>query len=374
MVEGTGFENRQARKGLESSNLSASAMRILAIETSCDETAVALLDISGPVDKPSIKVLGNSLQSQAHLHQQYGGVYPNLAKREHQKNLPILLEKTLKEACEDLDSPKIDYISVTQGPGLEPALWTGITFARALAATWRKPLVPVNHMAGHIYSVLYEAGEPLKLPALALLVSGGHTELVQMKEFGSYHILGRTRDDAVGEAFDKVARMLSLPYPGGPQISALAEADRRKHPEPRLKFPRPMLHSGGLDFSYSGLKTAVLYAIKDLSLDEETRAEVARAFEDAAVEVLVSKTRAALEAAPDTATLIVGGGVAANKHLRAELSNLQQEFPSLSILFPTQPLTTDNAVMIGMAAYVWLKTNPSKPEDFDAQGNLLLGS
>ena len=197
-------------------------MKILAIETSCDETAIALLNINGPLGKPEIKVLGNTLSSQVALHEKYGGVYPNLAKREHEKNLPILLEQTLKEAnMSEAELRTIDYIAVTAGPGLEPALWTGITFAEALSKKWCKPVIPVNHMEGHIYSILYNTGpnSKLELPALALLVSGGHTELVHIKDFGLYEIMGRTRDDAVGEAFDKVARMLGLTYPGGSKIS-----------------------------------------------------------------------------------------------------------------------------------------------------------
>src|SRR3989344_5440191 len=178
-------------------------MKILSIETSCDETAIALLDISGELARPDIKVLGNTLLSQVALHEQYGGVFPALAMREHQKNLPILLEQTFKEAGYDLEQPDIDFIAVTSGPGLEPALWTGITFAEDLGKKWGKAVVPVNHMEGHIFSVLYNMlnTECLTLPALALLVSGGHTELVHIKDFGNYEIIGRTLDDAVGEAF-----------------------------------------------------------------------------------------------------------------------------------------------------------------------------
>ena len=279
-------------------------MKILAIETSCDETAIALLDISGALGKPNIKILGNTLLSQVALHEQYGGVYPDLAKREHQKNLPILLKQTLKEAkMSEAELRTIDYIAVTAGPGLEPALWVGINFAEELGKSWDKPVVPINHMEGHIYSVLYQDKfsisnfqfSKLELPALALLVSGGHTELVHIKDFGDYEILGRTRDDAVGEAFDKTARMLGLPYPGGPQISRLAENSRKRSKEDKIKLPRPMIHSKNLDFSFSGLKTAVLYRLKlENGLDDKFKEDMARAFEDAAIEVLVEKTRRAL--------------------------------------------------------------------------------
>ncbi|MDO8590334.1 MAG: tRNA (adenosine(37)-N6)-threonylcarbamoyltransferase complex transferase subunit TsaD [bacterium] len=359
-------------------------MKILAIETSCDETAVALLEIDGALEKPNIKVLGNTLLSQVALHEQYGGVYPNLAKREHQKNLPPLLEETLREACENPEKPDIDYIAVTNGPGLEPALWVGITFAEALGKKWNKLVVPVNHMEGHVFSVLFESGDALALPALALLVSGGHTELVHVKDFMSYEILGQTRDDAVGEAFDKVARMLGLPYPGGPEISKLAEIARGKvnSETTTFRFPRPMMHSKNLDFSFSGLKTAVLYKLKSENGstsspqvgDEGFKEDMARAFEDAAVEVLVDKTRRALVELGDGAkTLIVAGGVSANLHLSRELRKLVAEFPDITLKIPPRLLTTDNAIMIGISAFIKISRKPEILKDkmpITAQGNL----
>jgi N6-L-threonylcarbamoyladenine synthase len=356
-------------------------MRILAIETSCDETAVALLEITGPIEKPEVKVLGNNLYSQAKLHEEFGGVYPALAKREHIKNLPILLEKTLSEAALTLSLPRrglgkeVDFIAVTQGPGLEPALWTGIAFAEELGAKWGKPVIPTNHMKGHIWSVLpgLQEGESLHLPALALLISGGHTELVYIKEFGSYEILGRTKDDAVGEAFDKVARMLGLPYPGGPEISRLAEISRSKGGESPIVFPRPMINSGDLNFSFSGLKTAVLYKLKaDQRTDEEYKIEVARSFEDAVTDVLVGKTRQALEAY-DIKTLIVAGGVAASARVRKVFEEMIKEFPDTMLLIPEKKLSTDNAIMIGVAAYVETLSHPtslSHTGTIEAEGNL----
>jgi N6-L-threonylcarbamoyladenine synthase len=349
-------------------------MRILAIETSCDETAIALLEITGPLEKPEVQVLGNSLYSQVKVHEQYGGVYPMLAKREHIKNLPILLEKTLLEASENLRN--VDFIAVTQGPGLEPALWTGIEFAKELGAKWGKPLLPVNHMEGHIWSVLPALTEPLALPALALLISGGHTELVSIPAFGSYQILGQTKDDAVGEAFDKVARLLGLPYPGGPIISRLAEIHRSKGSETPIAFPRPMLHSGNLDFSFSGLKTAVLYKVRaDHREDEDYKEEVARSFEEAVMDVLLAKTRQALEEYP-ARSLIIAGGVSASPRVR-ELFNtmIQKEFPETALLIPTQNLATDNAIMIGVAAYVRAVSTPRalvQEEAIEAKGNLSL--
>ena len=375
-------------------------MKILAIETSCDETAIALLDISGVLEKPDIKVLANTLLSQVALHTQYGGVYPNLAKREHEKNLPILLEQTLKEAnhISEAELRTIDYIAVTAGPGLEPALWTGITFAENLGKRWDKPVIPINHMEGHIFSVLYNmpSNESLRLPALALLVSGGHTELAHIKDFGNYEILGQTRDDAVGEAFDKVARMLGLPYPGGPQISKLAEISRKKKRKIDITLPRPMIHSKDLNFSFSGLKTAVLYKLKELSATggsanpQGGKEDMARAFEDAAVEVLVDKTRRALLMLDEgdhpslklrpgaVKTLIVAGGVSANLHLSNELKKLENEFPDTKIYLPKKMLTTDNAIMIGIAGFIRIILNPkilkNQNRSIQAEGNLLLSS
>ena len=358
-------------------------MRILAIETSCDETAIALLEITGELEKPEVKILGNSLYSQAKLHEQYGGVYPALAKREHTKNLPVLLEKTLTEAGENLDTPILDFIAVTSGPGLEPALWTGIEFARNLGDKWSKPVLPVNHMEGHIWSILFRESpisnsqflisKGIQLPAIALLVSGGHTELVYIKDFGTYEILGRTKDDAAGEAFDKVARMLGLPYPGGPEISKLGAFSRAKHAVSPISFPRPMIHSGNLNFSFSGLKTAVLYYLKSAHRDDqEFKEEVSRAFEDAVMDVLVEKTRQAiLDREPKT--LIVSGGVAASAHLQERFRSLMAEFPDRCLLIPDRSLATDNAVMIALAAYVEAVRDPetlSRTHTLKAQGNL----
>src|SRR3989344_7185269 len=367
-------------------------MKILAIETSCDETAIALLQINGALEKPDIKVLGNTLLSQVAIHTQYGGVYPNLAKREHEKNLPLLLEQTLKEAGYEMSKARlrtfnIDCIAVTNGPGLEPALWVGINFAEKLGKLWSKPVIAVNHMEGHIYSVLYQDKfsisnsqfSKLELPALALLVSGGHTELVHIKDFGKYEILGQTRDDAVGEASDKTARMLGLPYPGGPQISRLAENSRKRTLEDTIKLPRPMIHSKNLDFSFSGLKTAVLYKLKSENRpDIGFKEDMARAFEDAAIEVLVEKTRRALlELGGEAKTLIVAGGVSANLHLSRELKKLVGELHDITLCMPPRLLTTDNAIMIGIAAFIRLSREPEVLRNqiaIRADGNLSIDS
>jgi len=373
-------------------------MKILAIETSCDETAISLLDINGPLNRPDIKVLGNALMSQAKLHEKYGGVYPNLAKREHQKNLPILLEQVLLKAQNlpalptgrqaarqgpNLEASDIDYVAVTKGPGLEPALWTGIVFAQELGKKWNRPVIPVDHMEGHIFSVLYNLSntECLTLPALALLVSGGHTELVNVKGFGNYEIIGKTRDDAVGEAFDKVARMLGLTYPGGPKISLMAQKSRQNRAKIDIELPRPMIHSKDLDFSFSGLKTAVLYRVKaqNNELSEEFKEDMARAFEDSAIETLVTKTEKAIEKLGSTniKTLIIGGGVSANTYLSQELKKMLEKYPEINFYIPTKDMSTDNAIMIGISAFIKLETNPDSINnqiEIKAQGNLSLTS
>lgn len=385
-------------------------MKILSIETSCDETAVSVLECSGDARTPQCTVLGTGLYSQASKHAAFGGVYPNLAKREHQQNLiPMMkialessfgstksearnpkefqnlknIEKMLEregQLLEELsayltkypENPGLDAIAVTQGPGLEPALWVGLNFAKALSCAWQIPLIPVNHMEGHIVSVLLHGNEnqkpeiqnpSVRFPAVALLVSGGHTELQLVRDWGSYELLGQTRDDAVGEAFDKVARLLDLPYPGGPEVSRLAsEARSTKNQTSNTneigKFPRPMLHSNDYDFSYAGLKTAVLYKTKELgALSETQKKEIAREFEDAAVDVLVQKTKKALSAT-GAHTLIVGGGVIANTYLRDELTAMLLGFPGVRMLLPSRELSTDNAVMIGIAGYIAYKKDP----------------
>ena len=358
-------------------------MIILSIETSCDETGISLIEAKGK----QFKVIANELASQAALHAEYGGVYPNLAKREHIKNLPMLFQKILKNS--NLEEKDIELITVTHGPGLEPALWTGIKFAEGIRERLNIPIVPTNHMEGHVLSVFAKnEGEfsipRVEFPALSLLVSGGHTEIVLVKSWTEYEILGRTLDDAVGEAFDKVARMLELPYPGGPHISSLAEKHRArtipKKEESRvnISLPRPMLHSGNYNFSYSGLKTAVLYLIRDLKKDNpdilkntETREDIACEFESAAIEVLIEKTKKAIKEY-GVNTLVVDGGVAANKHLREEIKN---QIDVSELLLPEKELTGDNSIMIALAGYFnFIKNKKSYPLNLEikAQGNLKL--
>ena len=445
-------------------------MKILAIETSCDETAIAILETTGSRQKPVFKLLSNIVLSQIKIHKPFGGVVPNLAQREHQKNLPFILKTALQEAglsinlgvrlpsgsrtpnskskfliskqipknknqqqklkttneklstilnrepelwklfqkhILPLQSPLIDAIAVTSGPGLEPALWVGINFAKALAVLWNKPLIPVNHLEGHVYASWLPPkpeytstphppslrrrgarGEVMltsytsensslithhypRFPILALIVSGGHTELVLMKKHLNYKILGETRDDAAGEAFDKVAKMLGLGYPGGPEIAKMAE----KGNPSAISFPRPMINSNNYDFSFSGLKTSVLYLLRDQKLlDENSRRgranhvcgigvkefsdksfwsknNIAASFEQAVVDVLVAKTAKALEHY-NVRTLVVGGGVAANTKLRSSLESLiTHRYPLTALYLSPLWLCGDNAAMIAAAAY-----------------------
>jgi N6-L-threonylcarbamoyladenine synthase len=397
-------------------------MRILGIETSCDETAVCLLEARG--DPPAggrsdfhYTVLGNALLSQAALHAQYGGVFPNLAKREHAKNLVPMLEKCLHEAgqlnvrptrsniadlsnvlerepelleqlvpfLQTYEQPPIDAIAVTAGPGLEPALWVGINFAKALGMVWsasrRIPIVAVNHMEGHILMSMMEVVSPssgilrgFEYPVLALLISGGHTELVISREFGHYELVGQTRDDAVGEAFDKVARLLGLGYPGGPEISHLAREAREVALPRAYELPRPMLHEDNLDFSFSGLKTAVRRLVEANPPTEEMKKQLAREFEDAVADVLVEKTLRAIDA-HGVNTVVVGGGVSANQHIRDRLAEaLAQEGGIAKLLVPPPDLATDNALMIALAGYFHAHNRDFvNPDMLQASGNLTLG-
>jgi N6-L-threonylcarbamoyladenine synthase len=347
-------------------------MKILAIETSCDETGFALVEGKKHSDSLEFTVHKAALLSQAALHAEYGGVYPNLAKREHEKNLPILYRDFVDET--------FDAVAVTQGPGLEPALWQGIEFAKRIAAEKSLPLLPVNHMEGHLISSLVQNGElkNIQFPVLGLLISGGHTEFVLMKDWFQYEIIGQTLDDAVGEAFDKVARMLGLPYPGGPEISKHASAAREQNLKSEISLPRPMLQSGTCDVSFSGLKTAALYALRDAggvqALSGAQKAAFAREFEDTVGDVFVNKTRRALEQT-NAKIFVIGGGVAANKYLRERLQKLiAEEFPDIELRLPELSITGDNAIMIAEAALAHLLSNnwelETQSEEIHASGNL----
>lgn len=340
-------------------------MIILGIETSCDETAISIIrtDESGK----GFRILGNTVHSQIPEHAPYGGVFPMLAKREHEKNLPIVLERTLAEASgHGVTMKNVDLVAVTTGPGLEPALWVGIEFAQRLAKEHGKPLVPCNHMEGHVLTALIakdtadDASQTgafrfvdAPTPALSLLISGGHTQILVMDKPGSYRIVGETKDDAIGECFDKVARTLGLAYPGGPKVSKLAAEARAEGVESPEPLPRPMISSKDLDFSFSGLKTAVLYLVQRLKerapLSDLDVKGICREAEDAITDVVVAKMRKAVEHYA-AESIVAGGGVVANSRIREALQALAYD-SSIPLLLPQFDHATDNGLMIALAGY-----------------------
>jgi N6-L-threonylcarbamoyladenine synthase len=316
--------------------------------------------------------LSNIISSQVKLHAQYGGVVPALAAREHTANIGPVFQAALEKATVTDFGKEIELIAITHGPGLGPALLIGLTFARTLAWKWSKPLVGVNHMDGHIHSNWLSPKEPIGniFPALNLIVSGGHTELVLMRDHGDYEIIGETQDDAIGEAFDKVARLLGLSYPGGPAIAKLAESG---NPD-AYPLPRPMAKSGDYHFSYSGLKTAVLYLVRDLggTLSEQQKANIAASFQHAAVDVLLIKTELATRKYQPKA-LLLSGGVSANTLLRERLHQLATEL-GVRYLCPDMKYTTDNAAMIAAAGYfAYQKGATSDWKHVHMDSNLRLG-
>ncbi|MBP6945491.1 tRNA (adenosine(37)-N6)-threonylcarbamoyltransferase complex transferase subunit TsaD [Patescibacteria group bacterium] len=344
-------------------------MHILALETSCDDTAAAVVEQT----PEGVFVRSSVVSSQIALHATYGGVVPNLAAREHARNIVPVVEAALRSA--KLTPKDIDLIAVTQGPGLIPALLVGTTAAKTISFLWRKPLLGIHHIEGHIYANFIHQTPQSNIenhtsvfPLLALVVSGGHTQLMLMRDHFQYEILGETQDDAVGECFDKVARLLGLPYPGGPLVARRADDWRKLIPDSekntggnsqienrksQVTFPRPMLQSDDLHFSFSGLKTSVLYFLKKHEADMQDEGfvnEVCHEFQEAAVDVLVGKTERALqEHAPRT--FVIAGGVSANVRLRNRLRNLLDErFPDTTFLTPEFQYSLDNAAMIGAAA------------------------
>ncbi|MES2215743.1 MAG: tRNA (adenosine(37)-N6)-threonylcarbamoyltransferase complex transferase subunit TsaD [Patescibacteria group bacterium] len=376
-------------------------MITLGIETSCDETALSLIETRGSYAAGDfeVRVIASLIHSQAELHSAYGGVFPMLAKREHGKNMTPLLEQILKsttargtlkdeefgsvieslraemeskdpdlfgalEAAEFLKNiPNIGQIAVTEGPGLEPTLWVGINAARILGKLWCVPVIPVNHMEGHVVASLlgsdtsngqWQKLKELPLPSIALLISGGHTELIKLNKLGDYECIGQTKDDAVGEAFDKVARLLSLPYPGGPHISKLSYEAMQEGITPTVKLPRPMIASKDHNFSFSGLKTAVLYAVREElertgteQLPDASKKGIALEFERAVTETLETKLQGAIEST-GAQSVIIGGGVSANRMLRESFKKIGEEY-SIPVYLPSTHTSGDNALMIALA-------------------------
>ncbi|WP_405099269.1 tRNA (adenosine(37)-N6)-threonylcarbamoyltransferase complex transferase subunit TsaD [Oceanobacillus sp. FSL H7-0719] len=329
---------------------------ILGIETSCDETAASIV-------KNGNTILSNVVASQIESHKRFGGVVPEIASRHHVEQMTLVLEETIQQAKVDWD--EIDAIAVTEGPGLVGALLIGVNAAKALAFAKNKPLVGVQHIAGHIYANRFQ--QEFDFPLLALIVSGGHTELILMKEHGHFELVGETRDDAAGEAYDKVARMLKLPYPGGPEIDRLAQSGKAT-----IDFPRAWLEEGSYDFSFSGLKSAVINKIHNAEQRGETLKDedIAASFQASVIDVLTTKTlRAAKEF--NVKQVIVAGGVAANRGLRTELLS-QFEKEGIPILIPPLNLCTDNAAMIAAAGTIAYEQGKRSGLDLNANPSLEL--
>lgn len=321
-------------------------MLILGIESSCDETGIALYDT---VSASGLRA--HALHSQVVMHQEYGGVVPELASRDHIRRTVPLLHKVMGESGHSLS--ELDAIAYTQGPGLAGALLVGAAFAEGLATSLGIPSVPVHHLEGHLLSPLLSSRPP-RFPFIALLVSGGHSQLMHVAGVGQYLLLGETLDDAAGEAFDKTAKLLGLPYPGGPALAQLAVSGRAE----AIKFPRPMLHSGDLNFSFSGLKTAVLTKVREAGvLGEQARADIARGFQDAIVEVLVKKSLQAIKVS-GLKQLVVAGGVGANHELRRQL-DAQAAKRRIAVYYPELEFCTDNGAMIALAGALRFQSGAS---------------
>ncbi|OCA54662.1 tRNA (adenosine(37)-N6)-threonylcarbamoyltransferase complex transferase subunit TsaD [Photorhabdus namnaonensis] len=314
-------------------------MRVLGIETSCDETGIAIYD-----DQAGL--LANQLYSQIKLHADYGGVVPELASRDHIRKTVPLIQAALKEA--GLTRKDIDAVAYTAGPGLVGALLVGATIGRSLAFAWDVPAIPVHHMEGHLLAPMLEDNSP-EFPFVALLVSGGHTQLISVTGIGKYELLGESIDDAAGEAFDKTAKLLGLDYPGGPVLSRMAQ----KGEAGRFVFPRPMTDRPGLDFSFSGLKTFAANTIHSNSDDEQTRADIARAFEDAVVDTLAIKCKRALEQT-GFKRLVMAGGVSANRTLRTKMEEVMAKLGG-EVFYARPEFCTDNGAMIALAGMIRLK-------------------
>ncbi|MBU2544996.1 tRNA (adenosine(37)-N6)-threonylcarbamoyltransferase complex transferase subunit TsaD [Patescibacteria group bacterium] len=339
-------------------------MIILAIETSCDDTAIAIVEVKNK----KFKVLSNIVSSQIEAHQEYGGVFPSLAKREHEKNLPAVLKRSLDPLIRA--NKLVDAVAVTVGPGLDPCLWTGVNFAKDLAQKWNLPIIPVNHIEAHILVNFQFPISNFQFPAMALIVSGGHTQLILIKDppagGGKYKILGETRDDAAGECFDKVARILGLGYPGGPIVAA--EAVKACGGRASAALPRPMINTNDYDFSFSGLKTAVLYNFKNqpvkIRKSKKYISEMCKEVQQAVIDVLIKKTTKASREY-GVKTIILGGGVTANTELRKQF---KKRFKN--VLIPPKKLSTDNAVMIAIAGYYNIDKATKKYGNIKAKPNL----
>ncbi len=325
-------------------------MRVLGIETSCDETAVAIYD-------SSLGILAHKIYSQIKIHAKYGGVVPELASRDHIRKILPLINEALDEA--KLTGRDIDGVAYTKGPGLVGALMVGASVGRSLGWAWQVPTLGIHHLESHVMAALLEPNPPA-FPFLALLVSGGHTLLINVKSFGDYEILGQSLDDAVGEAFDKTAKLLGLPYPGGAALAKLAESGNSK----RFDFPRPMVNRPGLDFSFSGLKTHAMQCFKKYATDEQAKADIAVAFEDAVVDTLLIKSFRALKQV-NLNRLVVVGGVSANKKLRNQFNQAMEK--DGEVYYPRLEYCTDNGAMVAYTGYLRLSAGQRDDLAFDVK-------
>ena len=329
-------------------------MYILGIETSCDETAASVIKANLKTGK--ILVLSNIISSQIEIHQKYGGVVPEVAAREHVLNILPVIDEALSKA--KINKKDIDLLAVTKGPGLVTSLITGIETIRTLAFAWKKPVIEINHIEGHIYSNFISPKTKINFPALILTVSGGHTNLVKMNKDGKIKVIGETRDDAAGEAYDKGAKMLGLGYPGGPIISKYAaDYAKTKTEKDKFKFPRPMINSNNLDFSFSGLKTSLLYQLKKDKNWRKRIPEYCFEYQQAIIETLIGKSIKAAKQIK-AKTIMLSGGVSANEELRTQMAEtIKEKLPDINFLIPERQYTTDNATMIAAAAVFKIESN-----------------
>lgn len=355
-------------------------MKILAIETSCDDTAISIVECSNSFNNLQTKVLASEVSSQIKIHSKHGGIIPNLAAREHEKNLMPVFKLTLKKSkITQKDFKKeIDLIAVTKGPGLQPALLMGLHFAKALSYVTNIPLIGTNHLLGHIFSCLVDLNRPknndVNLPAVCLLVSGGHTQLYKIQNWNTIKLYGETLDDAAGECFDKIAKMLNLGYPGGVFVSKMADGFAAKNQNYKSQFnlPKPMLQKNNYDFSFSGLKTAVLYLIQDLKKDgkfsKKIIPQICFETQEAIVDVLTKKTLKLADQI-NAKSIMISGGVSANLRLKSKFEYLTKN--KFHFVAPNKNMSTDNATMIAVSGYYeWLKNKKDDPLKLDVDPNL----
>ena len=329
-------------------------MYILGIESSCDESAASILKASGQ----KTEILSNVISSQIDIHAQYGGVIPEIAAREHVLNILPTIEEALRQA--KISAKDIKAIAVTQGPGLLSSLIAGVETAKSLSLAWDKPIIPVHHIIGHIYANFINTGKQPQFPLLALVVSGGHSNIIYMSDHYQFEIIGETRDDAAGEAYDKAAKMMGLSYPGGPIIAKYAEEFRQSGQISTIELPRPMMYSPDFNFSFSGLKTALLYQLQKDKNWKNRISEYCFAFEQAVIDTLIHKIIKAANKYP-VKSILLAGGVSANKALRLQLkTRINEKLPNIKLSLPNLSYTTDNAAMIASAGYFNYYKNKNK--------------